>query len=319
VSTEDAPSCRAIAPPAVRTGGRVHVVAPSGPVAAERFSRGLAILRRHLDVQWVLAPNLHEQEGYFAGSDAQRLAALHEAFGDPEASAILCARGGYGAARLLAALDPERLRAYPKTLVGFSDVTALLCWAYVRAGLRGILGPVVTQISTLELEDVERLVDLLRGDVPTPLVAAEGTSIHGGRVEGPLLGGNLEVLRSLVGTRYMPPLQGAVLVLEEVTERPYRIDRALTHLLSAGVLRGVRGVAVGQLTRCEEPEDGHVVGPTAEQVVVERLETLGVPVVTGFTFGHDPHRNAALPFGARVRLDADACSLEFLEPVTNLS
>ena len=307
----------AVAPPAVRSGDRIHVVAPSGPVAAERFSRGHAILRRSLDAHWVLAPNLHEQVGYFAGPDAERLSTLHRAFGDPDASAILCARGGYGATRLLAALDPERFREHPKTLVGFSDVTALLCWAYVRAGMRSIHGPVVTQISTLDPEDVERLVDLLRGEVPMPLVAAEGTSIHGGRVEGPLLGGNLEVLRSLVGTRYMPSLQGAVLVLEEVTERPYRIDRALTHLLSAGALRGVRGVAVGQLTRCEEPDDGHV-GPTAEQVVVERLETLGVPVVTGFAFGHDPHRNAALPFGARVRLDADACSLEFLEPVTNL-
>jgi muramoyltetrapeptide carboxypeptidase len=314
VSNERAPG-RTVAPPAVRPGGRIHVVAPSGPVAAERFSRGHAILRRHLDAQWLLAPNLHEQQGYFAGSDNERLAALHEALGDPDGAAVLCARGGYGATRLLHALDPERFRAHPKPLVGFSDVTALLCWAFVRAGIRSIHGPVVTQISTLAPDDVERLVALLHGEVPMPLVAAEGTSIHGGRVEGLLLGGNLEVLRSLVGTRYMPPMQGAVLVLEEITERPYRIDRALTHLLSAGALRGVRGVAVGQLTGCDEPEDGHV-GPTAEQVVVERLETLGVPVVTGFPFGHDPHRNAALPFGARVRLDADACSLEFLEPVT---
>jgi muramoyltetrapeptide carboxypeptidase len=317
VSVEIAPE-RVVAPPAVRPGGRIHVVAPSGPVAAERFARGHAILRRHFDARWLLAPNLHEQQGYFAGSDTERLAALHEALGDPEGSAVLCARGGYGVTRLLAALDPERFRTHPKALVGFSDITALLCWAYVRAGVRSIHGPVVTQISTLDREDVDRLVDLLRGELPMPLVAAEGTSIHGGKVEGPLLGGNLEVLRSLVGTRYMPSLSGAVLMLEEVTERPYRIDRALTHLLSAGALRGVRGVAVGQLTRCDEPDDGHV-GPTAEQVVVERLETLGVPVVTGFAFGHDPNRNAALPFGARVRLDADACSLECLEPVTNLS
>jgi muramoyltetrapeptide carboxypeptidase len=158
-------------------------------------------------------------------------------------------------------------------------------------------------------------VDLLRGEVPMPLSAEEGTVIVGGTVEGTLVAGNLEVLRSLVGTRAMPPLAGAILAFEEIGERPYRIDRALTHLLSCGALRGVRGVAVGQLVGCEEPPDGNL-GPTAVQVVVERLATLGVPVVTGFPFGHDPSHNAALPFGTRVRLLADSCTLEFLEPVT---
>ncbi len=282
----------------------------------ERFDRGLRVLRRamqsSLDV--VLAPNLTEQVGYFAGDDGQRLHATQDALADPEAAAVLCARGGYGATRLLGALDPERLRAHPKLLVGFSDITALLCWAWVRCGLPSIHGPVVAQLSTLADDDVARLVDLMRGDVPTPLQAEEGTAIVGGTVEGTLVVGNLEVLRSLVGTRAMPSLSGAILAIEEVGERPYRIDRALTHLLSCGALRGVRGVVVGQLVGCEEPPDGNL-GPTAAQVVVERLGTLGVPVVTGFLFGHDPNHNAALPFGTRVRLAADDCTLEFLEPV----
>src|SRR5690606_23954276 len=135
-----------------------------------------------------------------------------------------------------------------------------------------------------------------------------------GTVEGPLIAANLEVLHALVGTRFMPSLAGAVLAIEEVNERPYRIDRTLTHLLSAGALRGIRGVAVGQLIACEEPETGRY-GPSAHDVVVERLATLGVPVVTGFPFGHDAEHNAALPFGTRVRLAADDCSMLFLEPV----
>lgn len=301
-------------PAALRPGDRVHVVAPSGPVAAERFDRGLRVLRRHLDADIVLADNIHEQDGYFAGSDRLRLQCLHTALGDAQARVVMAARGGYGATRLLGALDPGRLREHPKLLVGFSDITALLCWAWVRAQVPSVHGPVVTQLSTAHPADIERLVDLLRGEVPPPLESSEGTVIHGGTVEGTLIAGNLEVLRALVGTRFMPSLSGAILAIEEVGERPYRIDRCLTHLLSAGALRGIRGVIVGQLTACEEPERGQY-GPSAHEVVVERLTALGVPVVTGFPFGHASERHAALPFGACVRLAADDCTLLFLEPV----
>lgn len=299
----------------VHDGDRARVIAPSGPVPVERFDRGVRALRRRIDLELLHADNLLEQEGYFAGSDAQRLAATQVALADPEASCVLCARGGYGATRLLAALDPERLRAHPKPIVGFSDITALLCWAWMRCGVVGLHGPVLTQMSTLVPEDLDRVVDWLRGEVPAPLVAEEGSVLHGGTVEGTLLAGNIEVLRALVGTRMMPSFAGAILALEEIGERPYRIDRSLTHLLSSGALRGVRGVVVGQLIGCEEPPDGNF-GPTAAQVVHERLATLGVPVVTGFPFGHDHQRNAALPFGARARLSADHCTLEFLEPIT---
>lgn len=303
-----------ISPPAVERGSTAHVVAPSGPVPMERFETGLKVLRRALSLDLRIAANLLEQEGYLAGSDRARVEAMHVAFGDPESRAIFCARGGYGATRLLGTLDPQRLRARPKALVGFSDITALLCWAYVSAGIRSIHGPVVTQMSTLHPEHVDRLVDMLRGDLPQPLSAAEGTVLHGGTVEGPLFPANLEVLRALVGTRWFPPLQGAILALEEVGERPYRVDRSLTHLLSSGALRGVRGVVLGQFIRCDA-DDG--VGPTAQQVALERLRTLGVPVTTGFPFGHDTVHNAALPFGGLVRLSADDCTLEFLEPVTS--
>jgi muramoyltetrapeptide carboxypeptidase len=296
-----------------RLDARGHVVAPSGPVAAERFDRGLRILRRAVQADWIVAGNIFEQEGYFAGSDAQRLAALHTALGDDESLALVCARGGYGATRLLSALDPERLRARPRPIVGFSDITALLCWAWVRAQSPSIHGPVVTQLSELPPDDIDRLATWILGDVPSPLEADAGTVVAGGTVEGTMFAANLEVLRSLVGTRFLPSMRGAILALEEIGERPYRIDRALTQLLSSGALRGIRGVVVGQLHACEEPESG-TPGPTASEVFEERLATLGVPVVTGFPFGH-AQRNAALPFGARVRLRAEDCTLEFLEPV----
>jgi muramoyltetrapeptide carboxypeptidase len=292
------------------------VVAPSGPVSAERFDRGLKVLRRTLEAEVVVSASVHEQQGYLAGSDASRLDAMRIALADPDATAIVCARGGYGATRLLPMLDPELLRRHPKLLMGFSDITALLCWAWMRGGLTSVHGPVVTQLSRLGHEDTMRLGDMLTGQLPAPISAEEGTCIHGGQVEGRLVVGNLEVLRSLVGTRYLPPFAGAILAIEEVGERPYRIDRALTQLIQAGAFRGVRGVVVGQFLRCEEPDWGTPDCPTAHDVLVERLEPLGIPVVTGFPFGHDDHRNAALPFGGLVRLDADNCTLSMLEPAT---
>lgn len=304
-----------LAPSAVIPGDVAYVIAPSGPVPMERFDKGVKVLRRALPLDLRMSANLLEQDGYFAGSDRVRIEALHHAFADPQARVLWCARGGYGVTRLLASLDAERLRAAPKAIVGFSDITALLSWAYTRAGLIGIHGPVITQLSTLHPDDIERVVEMLRGELPLPLFAAEGTVLHGGTVEGPLFPANLEVLRALVGTRYFPPLQGAILALEDVYERPYRIDRSLTHLLSCGALRGIRAVILGDFHECDPPEDERV-GPSAEQVALERLRTLGIPVVSGFRFGHDPVRNAALPFGGRVRLNADECSLEFLEPAT---
>jgi muramoyltetrapeptide carboxypeptidase len=285
-------------------------------VDGHRLDKGLAVVERALtDGQLVAAPELHERFGYLAGDDEQRLGSVQRALADPDAQAIWCARGGYGTTRILKRLDASGLRDNPKTLVGFSDVTALLCWAWVSAGVPGVHGPVVTQCATLEPGDPEAVVEFLRGEVPAPLAADHGEVIAGGSVEGPLIVGNLEVLRSLIGTPFLPSLEGAILGIEEVGERPYRIDRALTHLRSSGALRGVRGVIVGQLKGCREPDDGASHGWSAPEVISERLTPLGVPVVTGFPFGHDHRRNAPLPFGVRVRLQADDATIVFLEPV----
>jgi len=285
-------------------------------VPEDRLAAGLAALQRRFSGEISLAPNIAARAGYFAGDDASRLAALQAALADPDIDAIICARGGYGLTRLIARLDPARLAAAPKLLVGFSDVTALLAWAHASVGLCSVHGPVLAQLGEIDEDDRERLAVMLAGEDPGALAAESGAVLVGGCVEGPLFAGNLEVLRSLVGTRFMPALAGCVLALEEVGERPYRIDRALTQLLASGALRGVRGVAVGQLVACEEPASGNPESPDAEAVVLERLALLGVPVVTGFPFGHARARNAALPVGARVRLDAEHGALYLLEPVS---
>ena len=294
--------------------GQIHVVAPSGPVPAERLARGLAHVRRRYGAP-TLARNLDARSGYFAGADALRLDSLRRALLDDEARVLWAARGGYGATRLLERLDPELLRRRPKLIVGFSDISALLCWA-LATGVPAIHGPVVAQLGELGPDDLQRLDALLRGELPAPLVAADGASvITGGRVEGRLIAANLEVLRSLLGTPWFPPLRGAILALEEVGERPYRIDRALTQLLTSGALRGVRGVAFGQLHGCREPENGGSQGASAREVVEERLARLGVPLLIGLPFGHAPAANAALPVGVAARLDADQGALALLAPV----
>jgi muramoyltetrapeptide carboxypeptidase len=295
--------------------GWVHVIAPSGPVDLDRVRRGLGHLRQRFGAP-SLAANLEQRAGYFAGDDGERIAALGLALRDERAGIIWAARGGYGVTRLLARLDPELLRARAKLFVGFSDITALLCWAFVHGRVPGIHGPVVAQLDELGQPDRERLWDLLDGELPEPLLADEhSTTLHGGRVEGPLIAGNLEVLRTLIGTAHMPSLQGAILAIEEVGERPYRIDRALTHLLDSGALRGIAGVVVGDLHGCTEPEHGGSRGWTAQEVCEDRLARLGVPVLLGLPFGHVPGRNAALGFGVRARLDADQGALEQLEPL----
>jgi muramoyltetrapeptide carboxypeptidase len=176
---------------------------------------------------------------------------------------------------------------------------------------------VLGQLAELAEDDRQRVWDLLDGELPVPLTAdADATVLHGGRVEGTLIVANLEVLRSLIGTPHMPTLAGCILALEDVGERPYRLDRALTQLLDSGALRGVVGVAIGDLHGCVEPVDGGSRGWSAVEVLEDRLGRLAVPLLIGLAFGHAPTRNAALGFGVRARLDADAGVLEQLEPLT---
>jgi muramoyltetrapeptide carboxypeptidase len=305
-------------PPAIGDSPRIVIVAPSGPIDQRRFASGFARARHELgDAVWTESENLHDREGYFAGDDAARTGAIQAALRDPESQVIWCARGGYGSTRILGGLDGSLLRRQPKCIIGFSDVTALLCWAWVKGGLSSLHGPVITQLAGLHPMDVSATVEWLRGEVPPPLEAdADAVSvIGGGSVDGPLFPANLEVLRSLVGTPWLPDFRGGIVALEEVGEQPYRIDRALTQLISSGAFTGVVGVVVGQLTACDDPR-ADATRPTASAVVEERLRRLGVPVFTGAPFGHAADRNAPLPFGARVRMNADDATLHFLEPVT---
>ncbi len=281
-------------PPLV-PGAEVAVIAPSSPFDREIFERGLAVLASRY--RPVIAPHLFERHRHLAGTDEHRLADLAQAFSNPATGAIFTVRGGYGAARLLPHFTPA-----PRALVGFSDTTALHAVMQVR-GLRSVHGPVLTQLGRLPPAAAVRLFDALEG---RPLAPLAGTrTITPGVASGPLLGGNLSVLSRLVGTPFMPSLRGAVL-LEDVGERPYRLDRIWTHLAQAGAFEGVAGVALGELTGCEEPGASW----TAADVLDELAVTLGVPCLGGLPIGHG-EVNDAVVLGAQVRLDATTRRLEF--------
>jgi muramoyltetrapeptide carboxypeptidase len=274
-------------------GARLAVIAPSSPFDADAFAAGVARLRERYDVGFddgVLA-----RRGYFAGDDIRRLAELQAAITDDAVHGILVARGGYGATRLLDGLDVDAIARAGKVIAGFSDVTALhALWA--RAGVRSLHGPMVATLGRAPPAEVERFVAALEG---APVRFDALTTITPGTAEGPLLGGNLAVLAALSGTPHAPPLDGAILFLEDVGEKPYRIDRMLTTLRQSGALARVAGVALGAFSECT----ANAGGVTGDDVLRERLAGLGVPVVAGVPAGHVDD-NAPLPFGATARIRA---------------
>jgi muramoyltetrapeptide carboxypeptidase len=287
-------------PAPLRPGDRVAIPAPAGPILPELARPGLELLAQRY--QLVVDEAIFERTGFLAGSDERRADEMNRYLSDPDIRAILPARGGYGVMRILEMLDPGALHRDPKPIVGFSDITALHAWAARTAQVRPIHGPMVQQLPRLPREDMEWLFRILEdpeapGAIPAELTRAGDRG--GGTVEGRLVGGNLEILTRLIGTPWQQDLGASVLLMEDVGERPYRIDRMLTQLKLAGQLEGVRAVAVGDLLRCEE-EDGSP--PSAFDVVEERLASFEIPAVTGVPVGHG-NRNLALPIGAKCAVD----------------
>ncbi|HET7755320.1 MAG TPA: LD-carboxypeptidase [Anaeromyxobacteraceae bacterium] len=294
-----------IRPPPLRPGDVVRVVAPAGPFDPVAFEAGLELLRNRFGLVPRHRPDIFARSGYLAGDDARRLAEWNEAAADADARAIWCARGGYGAMRLLERIEPLRLVHPPKWLIGFSDITALHA-VHNRAGLVTVHGPMVAFLPRLPAAALEHLEALLFGVAAAPspggqpapgagLAAAE--VIRPGVATGPLLGGSLTLLGHLCGTRYLPSFAGAVLFIEDVGEKPYELDRLLTQLRLSGALDGVRAIAVGQLMQCDDGEQRGI--DTVRQLV----RALGVPAIGGLRAGHEVD-NWALPLGAVASLVA---------------
>lgn len=298
-------------PPAIKRGDRVALVAPAGPVSRRALGQARSALRAlDLDVETIGEPTARLR--YLAGPDEARAQALHEAFADPAVRAIFALRGGYGTTRLLPLLDLDIIRANPTIFIGSSDVTALLTVLIQQAGLVAFHGPGATGAFFRKADSavLERFWRLLSSPEPLGEVLPAGLrTLRGGRARGRLVGGCLSLLAATAGTQWQLEARGAVLFLEDVGEAAYRIDRMLTQIGQAGVLEGVVAVVVGEMVRCRVPRGE---AWSLDDVFLDRLGTLEVPILAGFPAGHG-RNEVVLPLGVEVEVDAEAGSLTVLE------
>lgn len=298
-------------PAPLRVGDKIGIVAPAGAVEGELLRQGAdAILQRGFEVE--LAEGILERKGYLAGDKSHRASALQDFFCRPDIKAIVCARGGFGSVQLLPLLDAETIRRHPKIFVGYSDVSILLNWLLQRCGLVTFHGPMVTKelARGLKGRDKDFFWGTLSGN-PSPWKIEMGETLRPGTAKAPVVGGCLSALVTTLGTPYEIETAGKILFLEDIGEKPYRIERMLTHLRMAGKLETIAGLILGDFIDCE----GDV---GLQGIFSEFFREAPYPVVTGLAAGHG-EENLLLPFGVTMALNGKAGVLSLLEsPVAQL-
>lgn len=309
-------------PPRLKAGDTVALIEPAG-FTEDRFDLAQVLdTIRAMGLVPKPAPHVMKRYGYLAGTDKDRAADINAVYADKEVRAVFAVRGGWGSARVLPYLDWDTIRANPKLLVGFSDVTALHLAFAARTGCPTIHGPgAASSWGALSWDSFRRLAFL--GETPTwrsPALSEDRLAprsgirtFRGDKASGRLLGGNLAVLSALVGTPYMPDFTGAILFLEETGEAEYRLDRMLTQLGLAGILDKLAGVVFGQCTRCTG-EEANYSGFTVSEVFDQHFAPLGVPAFQGALIGHIANQ-FSMPVGIPAEIDADAGTIRILEPV----
>ena len=308
-----------VKPRALRPGDAIRVIAPSSPVDVTKLEQGIEELKR-LGFSVLRQPRVLAQAGYFAGTSKERLNELLDAIRESESRAIFCARGGYGSAYLLDDLSGEvpslQSRHESKSLVGYSDITALQNFLWRKCGWITFYGPMVAA----GLDSVNGApggydrTSLLRAVTETKTgwtLDLSGETLVAGQSEGTLVGGCLTLLVSTLGTPWAISARDSLLLLEDRAMKPWQVDRSLMHLLQAGALEGVRGIIFGDFPECEAPK-----GSATVRDVIERVAgPFGVPIVWNVAVGHTNRPMLTIPLGVRARLSADSSTqLEILEP-----
>ena len=300
-------------PRALGPGDRVGVIAPAGPVDADRLARGVAELRR-LGFEVEPPEGVLERRGFTAGTLERRLGELYAAFENDDLAGVFCARGGAGVVQLLPGLEPDRLLARPKVLLGYSDLTFLHAVLNSR-GLVTFHGPMVAREIGDGGYERESLLLALSGQGLYRSGDDELLPLRPGSAEGRLLGGCLSILAAACGTPWALQAddEDVLLLLEDVDEAPYKIDRMLRQLRAAGLFERVRGIVLGDLPGCSPSLPASY---TLEQVVLEALDGLHVPIALGLSTGHTKNPNVTLPLGVRARLECagERADFRILEP-----
>ena len=307
-----------IKPERLRPGDKVGLVRPATAAFVKEPVEIMVDALESMGFEVVLGENYFDRHGYLGGIDADRAADINHFFGDPEIRMIV-ASGGWGGARLLPLIDYDNIRNNPKVFLGYSDVTALHTGIHAKTGLVTFHGP--APLNNFSADYFRRVI--MNGEslnMSNPVDVTENTlvqtenrirTISGGTASGHILGGNLTVLTTILGSDYLPDWEGSILFVEDVNEAIYRVDRMLTQLSLAGVLRQIRGFIFGRCTECS-PGEGYG-ALTLEEVLREHIEPLGIPAFSGTMIGHIKEQ-FTIPIGIDVEIDADAGSIRMLEP-----
>ena len=296
-----------VKPNRLKPGDAVGIVAPAGHFDQDIFEKGIAVLA-DMGFAPVFDDRLFEKNGAFSGSDAHRAAQVNRLFADPDIKAVLCARGGYGALRILSLLDFDGIRKNPKSLIGFSDITALHAAVSATCGLVTFHGPTVTTLANATPAAREQFYSAVTSDDPPVIRPRNGRVLSPGTATGPVCGGNLTTLCHLVGTPFQPDWKESILLLEDIGEALYRIDRMLTHMKLAGCFAGIAGIVLGNFRRCGKIAD-------IESIFMDLFKDFGIPMLSGFAIGHQ-RSNLTIPLGLAATLDSDRKLLTFQEPPT---
>lgn len=291
-------------PPPLSAGARVALVAPSGPLRPTSELDLAVAQAQSLGWEPVIGASVLQEMGYLAGRDELRLHDINVALRDDTIDGIWCVRGGYGAMRLLDGLDVGAMRRHPKALIGYSDITALHAAFVDAADVVTFHGPTArAPLTEFSRSSLERAVVAHRDPCGA---ASNARTIRGGCGGGRLVGGNLALLASLAGTRFAPDYTDAILVLEDVGEKTYRIDRMLQQLVLSGAFSRLAGIVFGHFT--DGPEAGDPTSRELDDVLAEIAERAGVPAIAGAPVGHIEHQ-WTIPLGAMAELDANAHTL----------
>ena len=311
-----------IKPNRLKIGDTIGLIAPAGYVSEKALQESIENIEK-LGFKTYYTENVKSKYGYLAGEDEVRAKDLNHMFENDKVDGIFCIRGGYGVARILRQINYDAIKANPKVLVGYSDITALHYAIYSQTGLVTFHGPVAT--STFNEFSINNFVKTVMNPeaktVFTPADDSEKGSEYKtyvsreGKAKGELVGGNLSIAVTFLGTKYDVDYKNKILYLEEVDEKPYRVDRMLTHLYQAGKLEEVSGIALGVFSDCDS-KVGSAQGERSlslQEVLYDKLYDLGIPVIYGLSFGHVENKYT-IPFGINAELDVQNQTLILTEP-----
>ncbi len=299
-------------------GDLIGLIAPGGVTNKKQLAQTIDNVEK-LGFKTYHTKSVLSQYGYFAGRDKERAKDLMHMFTNKDVAGILCVRGGYGAIRILDLLDFKTIRQNPKVLIGYSDITAFLSSIYEHSGLITFHGPVgVSTFNEFTVNSLKSIVEHPKAKYLYAYQREENTednpefdvyTIQGGKAKGELIGGNVSVLASMIGSKFEPNFENKIVFLEEIGEKTYKVDKMLIHLLQATNLKKAAGIVMGVFSKCNINDEPRL---TLKEAVTDIFKPVGIPVFYGLSFGHIATK-ITIPTGIKAKMNADKYTLKLLE------